>query len=523
MGTMKTTVSGTSFVDRLLDAPYRDMPMSKAIALKNGNQRQNAQRKRTVSNSFVAMRGRAMPRQGFLPVELMRLIYVRSELVRACIDTLIEMVLSCEWVIRPTEPELAQRLKKNNPTQYADLQKRIKWATRFFKQPSIYEDLETFHSKLLRDLLIYDGAAYEIVVAEYPNGSRLPVELGGVAGDTIEIETDDQGVPQRYWQNYNVLRSVQFEEDELAYLMLNPVSWHPYGLSPIETWLVSISSDLNAGKFNSKFFEGDGIPPGLLAVMGISQEEYKRSIASMRQTSKDNPWNIHSFRAARNPDGGNQKIFEYIPLGQTNNDMQFAELMRLAVTRVCMAYKVSPMAIGFTDEMSGGIGSGLADTQSDLMQNKGVAPILRRVAKAHTFNVLHKICGWRDLEFVFTQSNTPQEKQAYDRSIQEVGMGIRSPNEHRSEFGGRSSAEWGDFPTVQLPYWQPPPTPQQLQQQAMMQQQMMGGGQSPQGQLPAGQPPAAGASPAGQPPAPQAKSPAPAPAAPLGKSIVIKL
>jgi Phage portal protein len=473
----------------------------------NKSLQQEARRKRTVSNNFATISGRATPRQGYLPVELLRLIYVRSELVRACIDTLIELVSACEWVIRPINAD--KKLKQKNPQKHADQQKRIEWATEFFTRPSNHEDLESFHRKLLRDLLIYDAGAYEIVTARYDNGARLPIELGLVPGDTVEIECDRQGIPEQYWQSYNVLQNVEFEEDELAYLMLNPVSWQPYGLSPIETWLTSISCDLNSGKYNSKFFEGDGIPPGLLAIMGVSKEEYTRAVGQMRKTSADNPWNIHTFRASRSADGTAQKPFEYIPLGQTNNDMQFAELMRLCVTRVCMAYKVSPSSIGFTDEVAGGIGSGAADTQSDLMQDKGVAPILRKLSRTHTFNVLHKICGWTDLEFAFVQTNTPQEKQSFDRSLQELGQGVRSINEHRSEFGGRSSVDWGELPTVQLPYWQAPATPQQLQQQAM--QMQMG--------APPGQPP--GHPPNNQPPGQNPIAP-PSPPSPLQKSITIK-
>jgi Phage portal protein len=482
-------------------APMPDMTHAQARQLIKAGSGQGAERKRGVPNVFSTVSGAAQPRQGFLSTEIMRAIYLRSELVRMCVDTLIETVLGASWTVRPVDSEAAKRMRKKDPEKYLDQQRRIKWLKDFFMAPNSYEDLDSFHRRLLRDLLIFDAGAYEVIAAEYPEGGRLPIELGVVAGDTIELETDAHGIITTYWQSYNVSKRVEYEFDELAYLQLNVCSWQPYGLSAIETAWMSISSDLNATNWNTQFFTAPTIPPGLLAVLGVSRAEFQRIMAQMRNTAQDNPFNLFAFQAARDPNGNAQKVFDFVPLNQvTNREMQFQELLELVTRRICAAFKVTPSQIGITEGMGGGIGNGIAEQQADLFQNKGIAPLLKKLERSHTYNVIHNICGWNDLEFKFELTNTPAEQAEYSRSLQEVQSGIKTVNEHRAQFGGRKSLDWGDLPLVTVPGYQPPMSGQQLGQQAGAMGQPPGG--APPGGAP-GQPLAPPGGAPGQPPAMQ--------------------
>lgn len=115
----------------------------------------------------------------------MRAIYLRSEVVRAIIDTLIELAAGLPWSITPVDEDLSHELEKKDPEKYQDQRRRIQWLTDFFKRPNGYQSLEDFHRMLLRDLLIFDAGSYKIVMADYGR-YRLPIELGVVAGDTVE-------------------------------------------------------------------------------------------------------------------------------------------------------------------------------------------------------------------------------------------------------------------------------------------------------------------------------------------------
>ena len=455
------------FDRRLLDAPDFAITRSQGRSLLKRAGSSDGVRQRTVPNIYATLADSPQPRRGFLSVEMMRTVYIKSEIVRGCVDTLIELVAGVPWTIRPKDEDRSKWLKKRRPDEYLDQRHRITWAKKFFGRPSQQEDLEHFHRKTLRDLLIFDAGTYEVVSA-VSGGRRLPLELASVAGETIEIQTDRQGVTQRYWQSYNVVQRVEFEFDELAYMQLNPCNWSPYGISPIETAIVSICSDLNANNHNSDYFSKNGIPPALLAVLGVSEAEFRRITASLKNAASDNPHNIHPFRGQRSPDGKAQDIFQLVPLSQiSNREMQFKELLTFCINRICMLYKVTPSQIGFTEGVTGGLGSGVAETQRDSQQNKGVAPLLRRLEKTHTHRVLDLTCGWDDLEYAFVESHTPQEDADYARDSGEVNNGTQTINEFRSKWGGRSPLEWGDDAMV---------LPQGYQAKQQQQQGMMGGG-----------------------------------------------
>ncbi len=435
-------------------------------------------RRRQISNVHAQLRGQGEPRQSFLSVEVMRSVYLRSELVRACVELLIEYVAKTDWKVKPLDEEKARWLSQNDREGYKKLQRQIEYGTRLFKRPNRTQDWDDFIRMLIRDLLIYDAASFEKVYGTFSNGSRLIYELGVIPGETLQPESNDHGEVVRYHQVYNVLRPITFERHECSYLMLNPNSWSPYGISPIETAFVNIGADLEANRFNQSFFSKNGIPPALLGVMGVSDQEFKRLVASLRQTSQDNPHNIHMLRMQRDANGKVADKFNMIPLAQVSNrEMQFRELLDYTVRRVCMAFKVSPAQVGYTEEQAGGIGSGVAETQVDVFANKAIAPILRKLNTTLTNDCLHEGMGFHDLEFTHSQSNTPQEREEYQRDTGEVQMGLKTPNEFRLKYG-HDPVEWGDLPLSASPYWQPPPTPEQVQQQVMQAQQQ---GQPPQG------------------------------------------
>jgi phage portal protein BeeE len=452
-------------------------------ALQKAGDRAAATRKRSVSNQYMNLRGGRQHRQGVLSLETLRRSAERSDVIFTCQKTLIEFCLSADWVIRPKDEDKAKWMEERDQEGHVRQKRRIAWLEGFFKKPNQWENYNLFHRKFIKDILTYDAGGYEVVWADFDNG-RLPVELGIVPGDTVEIETDETGIPVRYWQSYNVLHPTEFETDELAYVSLNPSSWSVYGLSPIEVANIQIASDMAANQYNADVFSKNNIPPGILAVMGTSKEEFIRLMAQLRGVSADNPHNIHAMRAPRSEDGA-KKLFEYVPLqNTTNREMQYKELLEQTVTRICMVYGVTPSQIGFTEGVTGGIGSGVAETQVDLTQNKGVAPLLQAIADCHNNKVIDPM-GWGDLEFAYTQSGTPAQQKEREDDRADVQGGTMTQNEYRAKYG-RESVDWGDLPVLAPQGWQPPMSPEQMQQQMMM--QGMGGqpGQDPAQQMPQG-------------------------------------
>ena len=446
-----------------------------------------SRRRRRPPNVFSTLGGRPQPRQDFLSPEARRAIYIRSEPVRASIDTIVETISDIPWSIRPLDKEHTLWLRKKKPKQYKLQKKRLNWLVHFFSHPNRWQGLRDLNRMIVRDLLIQDAGAFEIVTADYGN-TTLPIELGAIAGETIEVETDQAGVPVRYHQSYNVLQNVAFEPEEVAYLQLHPATWSPYGLSAIDTAYINIFADLEANRFNSAFFAKNGIPPGLLGVMGVDDKQFKSLLTQLRNTSADNPHNIHAFRIPNTgTDSGNpNNLFSYVPLSPNQKDMEFMGLLDHVIKRITMVFGLTPSQIGYTADAAGGIGSEISQGQTDLYKERAIGPVLTKLASTYTEKVIHDICGWTDLEFAFEQPNTPQAQMEYQHDTQEVQMGVMTQNEFRAKHGGREPLKSGDYSSA------PPPEYMQniqMQMQQQMQQQMGGMSQQEGGQQEEGQPP----------------------------------
>lgn len=462
----------SEYATYLADSPSEDYTAEQVMSVLRKTAGDSGQRKRSVSNQMMTLRGGRTPRTGILGVETLRTIYERSDLIFACVTTLVQFVLSAEWTIRPKDEDKSKRLKERDPDKYRDQQKRLQWLKEFFTHPSNYEDYDSFVRKLLTDVLVYGDSYFEAVWAEFEYG-KLPVEIGVIPADTIELDLDEHGIVESYWQAYNTLNQVEFTLDECFRLCLHPRSWNPYGLSPIEVAYIQITSDLSANQYNADVFSKNNIPPGILTILGVSKAEFQRLTAQLRGVSADNPHNIHVMQAQRSEDGA-KKLIEYVPLQQgTNREMQYVELLTNTVNRCCMAYGVSASQIGFTEQVTGGIGSGVAETQVDLTQNKGVAPLLQLVSRS--FTRLIETIGWTDLEFGFTQDGTPAQQKEREDDRADLQIGAMTVNEYRAKLG-KGAVDWGDLPITPPQGWQPPMSPQQMQQQLMQQQMGMGGG-----------------------------------------------
>lgn len=140
--------------------------------------------------------------------------------------------------------------------------------------------------RVLEDMLILDAGAIEKVYSL--DGANL-VGLNSVDGATIRPvynEYGELGEPA-YKQFLNGKMTAEFSQSELVYLMANPqndVMLFGYGLSPIESILMQVQASLEADMYNIKHFSKDNIPPGMLNLGEMNDEQAENFIALWNAT-----------------------------------------------------------------------------------------------------------------------------------------------------------------------------------------------------------------------------------------------
>jgi hypothetical protein len=116
----------------------------------------------------------------------------------------------------------------------------------------------------LDDLLVLDRGG-----VEKERDGRWIVALYNVDGATIRPNIDDRGGyhDDAYVQLVDGQVTARFGMEELVVAMDNEqtdVRFAGYGLSPLESLIISVTADLHAAKFNASYFEKGAVPEGIL-------------------------------------------------------------------------------------------------------------------------------------------------------------------------------------------------------------------------------------------------------------------
>lgn len=274
----------------------------------------------------------------------------KSELEQT--QLLSRFLSNCGWEFNP---RLRRKLKRDSMTQ--------------------------FLAKVVRESLTYDSAPIE---TEMKRDKRKGFDgFYAVDGSTIRLCTDEgyRGDDEIYAVQAIQGRVVTaYSYDDLIYEPRNPradVRLAGYGLGETELLIKVVTGFLNAMTYNSKGFDDNSIPKGILHLTG---EYDARDLSAFRRywnamvKGVNNAWTMPVMVSK---DSDSKAAFERIDAGF--DEMHFSKWMTFLVSVICAIYGMSPAEINF-DSFSGGTTSALAgsDTAEKLAASKdsGLRPLM---------------------------------------------------------------------------------------------------------------------------------------------------
>lgn len=318
--------------------------------------------------------------------------------------------------------------------------------------PYSRDDFETFLKKIVRDSLMYDQSCVEIV----PNRSGLPYEFMAVDASTIRIAASNldldystavkhaqmarfgQSSPfinptfQNVGMPYQTLKTrnpdlhdlpafVQvvngqirnvYNKNELAFGVRNPrtdIYIQGYGYSELEQLITIITSHLFAEEYNRRFFMQGSAPKGLLNFKGDNftpdQLEGLKRQWRANVEGVENAWRTPIFQA--------ENGVEWIPLHQSNQEMEYSMWMEYLLKITCAVYLIDPAELNF--DMHGGVQqTPLFESSQEwklkASRDRGLKPMLRFLAKMINDNIVAKIDDQFMFDFQGLDELTEQEK-----------------------------------------------------------------------------------------------------------------
>ncbi len=387
------------------------------------------------------------------------------------------------------------KLKKTQEKEITEIEEFIKYCG----MPA--DESDTTHKRIdfdkwvkiaVRDRLTYNYAAVELVPQKngekahhfYPVSAltvkyatkrsgeqlqKLMIENMKMRGISEEDAKRKGGKPFRYVQVVRGQVVAAWSEDWFVFEAANPTidpEDNGYAMGELEMLIQIITAHLYAEAHNRNFFvQGIGTK-GLLHIKGenISRaqlEAFKRQWFNQISNTRN---------AFRPPIIGMADEVKWVPLAQSNREMEFEQWMNYLIRICCAVYQIDPAEINFdiSKVNTSTLNESSNETRIKSSRDKGLKPLLDYIQNMINNNILPR---WnpeyaKKYRFEFVGLDAETRQQEIDRLQKETGV-WKTINEARIEMG-KAPLEDGDI-VLNAIYSQY--LAQKLQQEQMDQQQ----------------------------------------------------
>lgn len=343
-----------------------------------------------------------------------------DSITRICVNVIKKEVSQAEWSIVP------EKGKNPDPAKIEKVEKLFKLIN------SNGENLRLLLDRVLEDLLILDAGVIEKVY----NFKGELMELNVVDAATIRPIYNEQGQldPEKaYVQVIDNKVTAEFKLNEIIYMMQNPqndVRLFGYGLSPIESILLQVQASLEADLYNARTFSEDNIPPGMLDLGGMGDEEAEQFMMLWNATVVNHTQKMKFV-------WGSDKQTKFIPFQQNNKDMQFVEYIDWLSRLKLAVYGLTSIDANIVQDVN----RATASVQAKLSNSRGVKTVKKLIQDYIDREILVP-AGILDHHFVFDHSDSLEDKkkQAEIDKIY-IETGVYTPQEVAKREGFESLEE----------------------------------------------------------------------------------
>lgn len=218
----------------------------------------------------------------------------------------------------------------------------------------------------------------------------------------------------RYVQLQNGIVVTQYRYGDLIYGIRNAttdVRNAGYGVSELEVAQRAMSAMGYAWDFNMRFFKQGTSARGIINLPGYPARMIQEFRANWKQmiSGSQNAHTIPTLAADK---------MEWIDLGRSQKDSEYAEYMSMLIKIVCAAYSMDPSEINFLFSATGQTQAlnGNTDNTQKLIEsrNRGLRPILQHFEHAINTHLIWPIDDEYKFEFVGLDAMTRKESLAFN-------------------------------------------------------------------------------------------------------------
>jgi len=361
--------------------------------------------------SPVQFPGRHLPKP--TPMNLRR--FAETPLVRRAINVIKDRIAAMDWQVRVRRGVRAEDV--------AFLGRKLRALRHVLEEPNASDDFRTLLEQVIEDALT---GGYGAVEMEPTGEADRPAMLWAVDGASIRINAkwDGQEDSPRYAQAMpGQLESsaVELLDRQLMYIRMNPRSFTPFGLGPLEVAFETVNQFLSAHRFAGK-----------LAANSVAQYALWLNESTPAQHDRLIRWWQDEIEGTgRVPLLSTEQKPEVLRFAQgTDADLRLA-WQEFLIRMVANAFGLPPMLLGLESDVNRSTASEMADEAF----RGAISPLAMLVAGHITRDLFSKCIGWPEFEFVFNELSARDEQTELQVQVQLLQTGVLTVNEVRAMRG----------------------------------------------------------------------------------------
>jgi HK97 family phage portal protein len=387
---------------------------SRRAELLAGAENARAERKTLALPSIlgpVQFPGHLLPKP--TPMNLRR--FAETPVVRRAINVIKDRVAAMDWQVRLRRGVHAEDI--------GYLERKQQALRRILEEPNAQDSFRTLIEQVIEDALT---GGYGAIEMEATGDAERPAMLWAVDGASIRIDPrwDGMAATPRYVQalpGQPESNAVELRDDQLIYVRMNPRSFTPFGLGPLEVAFETVNQFLSAHRFAGK-----------LAANSVAQYALWLNEATPAQHDRlIRWWQDEMEGTGRVPLISTEQKPEVLRFAQgTDADLRLA-WQEFLIRMVANAFGLPPLLLG----LEGDVNRSTAAEMADEAFRGAISPLALLLAGHLTRDLFGKCVGWREFEFVFNDLNARDEETELAVQVQLLQAGVLTVNEVRAMRG----------------------------------------------------------------------------------------
>jgi phage portal protein BeeE len=321
------------------------------------------------------------------PAHLRR--FAETPMVRRAINVIKDRIASMDWQVRIRRGVRGEEVE--------EVGRKLRALRRTLEEPNAVDSFRTLIEQVIEDALTGGFGAIEM---EPTGDADRPAMLWAVDGASIRINSKWVGQEDtaRFAQALpGQLESgaVELRDDQLIYVRMNPRSFTPFGLGPLEVAFETVNEFLSAHRFAGK-----------LAANSVAQYALWLNEATPAQHDRLIRWWQDEIEGTgRVPLISTDQKPEVLRFAQgTDADLRLA-WQEFLLRMVANAFGLPPMLLGLEGDVNRSTAAELADEAF----RGAIQPLAQLLAEHITRDLFGKCIGWREFEFVFNDLHARNE------------------------------------------------------------------------------------------------------------------